>query len=259
MLFPDVERVIYKSNPLHEVIVQLKYPSILRIDTQEPADFQDEIRRIFPIYREKRDDNQIPDEILKAMPADFATLAGVSKNYEFLTANEAWRINLTRDFIALTTSSYQSWDEFSSFLKIALDALIKVYQPAFFIRIGLRYQNIIQKSKWGISKNTNWSDLLNPSVLGLLNDKLIRSEIRETLAITNIAFVDIESFVNIRHGLVKHNPSNEICYLLDNDFYTDKRTEIQDGFRILNEFNTRNRRLFRWCIKPRLHKAMGNL
>src|SRR5262245_21970271 len=67
-LFPPSERVIYGKAPLSQVICQVRYPQILRIDSQPPADFQERIRRIFPLVERQRVDlaNVRPD-ILQMM------------------------------------------------------------------------------------------------------------------------------------------------------------------------------------------------
>ena len=52
MPFPDSERVIYQRNPLLEVICQLRFPSILRIDSEAPAVFQERVRKEYPMYQE---------------------------------------------------------------------------------------------------------------------------------------------------------------------------------------------------------------
>jgi uncharacterized protein (TIGR04255 family) len=53
MLFPDVPRVIYEVNPLEEVICQLRFLPVLKIDTEPPAGFQEEIRAEYPLYESK--------------------------------------------------------------------------------------------------------------------------------------------------------------------------------------------------------------
>ena len=35
--FPDTPRVVYNKNPLFEVLCQLRFPHILRIETEIPA------------------------------------------------------------------------------------------------------------------------------------------------------------------------------------------------------------------------------
>ena len=47
MLFSDHPRTHYRNAPAHEVICQLRFPSILTINTVEPADFQEAIRAEF--------------------------------------------------------------------------------------------------------------------------------------------------------------------------------------------------------------------
>ena len=51
MLFSDRPRSHYPNAPIHEVICQLRFPTILTINTVEPADFQEAIREDFPPVR----------------------------------------------------------------------------------------------------------------------------------------------------------------------------------------------------------------
>ena len=53
MPFPETDRVIYAHNPLEQVICQFRFPPILRIDSELPAQFQDRIRHEFPSLIEK--------------------------------------------------------------------------------------------------------------------------------------------------------------------------------------------------------------
>ena len=48
MPFPEAKRIIYRKNPLDQVICQLRFPPILKIDAEVPAKFQDRIRGDFP-------------------------------------------------------------------------------------------------------------------------------------------------------------------------------------------------------------------
>lgn len=49
-MFSDSERVHYAKAQLAEVVCQLRFPSILRIAAEEPADFQERIRATYPRY-----------------------------------------------------------------------------------------------------------------------------------------------------------------------------------------------------------------
>lgn len=53
MLFSDRPRTHYEKTLAHEVICQLRFPTILSINNVEPADFQERIREDFPQYARK--------------------------------------------------------------------------------------------------------------------------------------------------------------------------------------------------------------
>lgn len=55
MLFSDRPRTHYEKTLAHEVICQLRFPTILSINNVEPADFQERIREDFPQYARKQD------------------------------------------------------------------------------------------------------------------------------------------------------------------------------------------------------------
>ena len=55
MLFSDRPRTRYGNAPTHEVICQLRFSTILSINTTEPADFQEAIRGEFPQYVRRQD------------------------------------------------------------------------------------------------------------------------------------------------------------------------------------------------------------
>ena len=47
-MFSNQPRKFYRRSPLIEVICQLRFPDILKIEAHEPADFQDAIRQVYP-------------------------------------------------------------------------------------------------------------------------------------------------------------------------------------------------------------------
>ena len=51
MISSDNRRYAYGKSQLIEVICQLRFPTILSIDTREPADFQEPVREAFPRYQ----------------------------------------------------------------------------------------------------------------------------------------------------------------------------------------------------------------
>lgn len=71
MPFPNSPRVIYRKNPLEQVICQIRFPSILRIDTEIPAAFQELVRSQFPLFEERQEGGiEIPVELSEQLPRE---------------------------------------------------------------------------------------------------------------------------------------------------------------------------------------------
>src|SRR5258708_12324597 len=70
MLFPESERVIYDKNPLQQVICQLRFPPILRINTEVPVAFQERVKQDYPFYQEKSEITLLTQVILNQLPKE---------------------------------------------------------------------------------------------------------------------------------------------------------------------------------------------
>ena len=91
MLFSDRPRTHYPNAPVHEVICQLRFPTILTINNVEPADFQESIRDTFPQYARRQDVPRIPPLPQGAAAAPPTPVT----NYHFISADNHWKLNLT--------------------------------------------------------------------------------------------------------------------------------------------------------------------
>ncbi len=263
MLFPKAERVIYKENVLEQVICQLRFPTILRIDTEVPSEFQELIRHKFPVYQESNegDNFQLPDGMSQLIPREFMDSFPIRGNlrYQFLSGDRSWTVSLTRDFVALSTGRYTCWEEFRENMILIAQALIDVYVPAYITRVGLRYQNVIDRKKLKLTESS-WKDLITQYVLGLLGEEEVAESIGEHRNATSFMLSSEHDFVRLEHGLitVKDSHPQDHLYLLDNDLYSDKETQANAEHltKKLDSFNAANRRLFNWCITDRLRSAM---
>ena len=112
MLYADNPRVHYDRPQLAEVICQLRFPAILSIGAKEPAEFQEAVRTIFPRYAAKREQ---PAPKITGLGTPNARLeqAQPITNYNFISADGKWKLNLTQSFIALSTLRYQRWEDFA--------------------------------------------------------------------------------------------------------------------------------------------------
>lgn len=256
MPFPESPRVIYETNPLEEVICQLRFPPILRIDSEIPAAFQEAIRVQYPLFTEATTDAlPMPKEIARLLGQDFSIRAG-NPNFTFTSEDELWKVTLTREFLALTSLKYVRWEDFKAHLALPLKACENQYAPTFYSRIGLRYKDVIRRSKLGL-ENVPWAELLEQHIAGTLGLLEFADAIKHAVQDILIDLDGDSSQVRIRHGLTQANSNGEVCYLVDSDCFTKQRTEKEHALRQLDSFNKTAGRLFRWCITDRLHRALG--
>ncbi len=258
MPFPESKRVIYEKNPLINVICQLRFPPILKIDSEIPAQFQDLIKEEFPIYEELTEiqseipsvlNSQFPESIIKQL-----SKTAVNKNHEFTSVDGIWKINLTRTFLSISSSEYKTWEDFSGRLKKPFEALMTIYQPPFFTRLGIRYIDVIDRSKLNLS-GASWRDLLKPYFLGLLSSEIEKS-VRSYENAYEIDLEDQESKVRIVTSFVHNMQSKEECFQIDSDFYYPSRINKDKTWEKLTFLHDRASRLIRWVVSDKLHSAM---
>lgn len=258
MPFPIVNRVIYKKNPLTQVICQLRFPTILKIETKIPAEFQNEIRKDLPIYEETLEwPVDIPKEMAGNVSAELLKSPSftANKNYGFYSENGNWRINLTRNFIALTNEKYEKWEVFRDFLFNIINKFNIIYSPGNFTRVGLRYIDVIKRSSLGL-ENVDWTELLQPYTLGILATTDVGKSIKNYESGYEILLEDERSRVRMLFKLVEQLETREKCFMIDSDFSNSEKSDLESAKQKLDYFNKRASRLIQWVITEKLHNAM---
>lgn len=257
MPFPEVKRVVYKRNSLDEVICQVRFPPILKIDTETPAAFQELLRSVYPHLRESSellfDIRLAPPQ---SSPEELQQVRGTRDimNHEFMSEDGKWKVNLTRSFLALSTKDYIRWEDFIGRFEKALQAFIRVYEPTDFMRVGLRYIDVIVRSKLGLD-GVDWSELIQDYILGVLAADSIKGEIGSYENTFEVR-LEGEGVVRVSTKMVQSSESGEPCYLLDSDFFNRRRLKHEEVLPILGDLHACALNLFRWCIKDKLHNAM---
>jgi uncharacterized protein (TIGR04255 family) len=255
MAFPDAERVIYEKNPLEEVICQLRFPPVLKIEAEPPSGFQERIRADYPFYQAKPA-LKFPAGIPAELAALLATgLPAGPAAHEFTSRDEKWTVALTREFIALTCRNYDRWENFKEHLRAPLEALQALYSPAFFTRIGLRYRDVLRRSALELDQ-FSFAELLQPWIAGALAAPEVSQDVEHSAEELVVRLPDHQSHVRVHHGLAPDGKSQEQCYVIDADFFSDQQTEAPHAIERLNFLNKQSRLFFRWCIQDRLHRAM---
>ena len=218
-MFPAAERVVYEKNQLEEVICQLRFPQILRIDAEPPSQFQDAIRKAYPLYSEEDPTGglgaQLSPEVARLVKGVFAGPT-VKLARRFSSSDQAWVVSLASNFIALSTRVYRRWSDFFEHFREPLTAFTDIYEPAFFARIGLRYRNALTRSALGLNDQP-WSELLAPHVaaeLVPLASGVMEAQHQLLFDLND----DLGSRVRLTHGLARNPKTNEETYVLDADF-----------------------------------------
>ena len=249
------KRFVYEKNQLMEVSCQLRFPTILSIETKAPADFQDTVREAFPRYSVQEEKNQTPDGVQ------------VTHNHTFVSEDGGFKLNLTKGFISLSTMRYTSWEDFARTLDEPLGHFIDIYRPAFFERVGLRYVNGVSREKLEL-EGRRWNDLFQPQYLGVLDDDAVDE------ASVGKCAVDVEMKLDERCAVKLHagpgqirrairtpkglqavqEPENRFNF--DQDLFAAGKTRLPDVMGTLEELHEHADRLFSEAITDVLHDAM---
>jgi len=251
MVFTESQRVVFNKNPLVQVICQLRFPPILSIVSREPADFQEKVRATHPLYEKGPALPQEIAAILAQLPIAAPTQEGIV--HKFLSEDRTSEIDLTRDFVAIATTKYRRWEEFQQTVRLAMEALESNFRPAFYSRIGLRYRDVIDRNRLGIT-DTPWSELIRDSIIGLLADQSIGNNVVSAQSQTQIDLGAAESLL-LQHGSTPL-PSGGQGYAIDADFHTEAKRAGNEVFDVLGRFNREAGNFFRWAITPKLSAAL---
>lgn len=256
-MFANEPRCRYQKPQLAEVICQLRFPEILAIGAKAPVDFQEAIRADFPQFLRRQ---ETPAPRITGTPGNLnlqnqpATL-----NYQFASADGVWRVNLTGKFISLTCTRYTCWEDFAAHLDKPLAAFIKIYKPAYFERVGLRYLNFISRRELDL-EGTPFSALIAPCYLGPLADPEVqeasaaRCSVDAELAIRGGCRVKLHA----GPGLVKRGGVNdqEVKFIFDQDLFMPGQLPVNLSAGALQTLHSQADTIFRDAITDTLHEAM---
>ena len=257
MLFSHYDRYQYVRSPLVEVICQLRFPDILSIGAKAPVDFQEAIRQEFPRFS-KAQERLAPKRVMVDGVPKLVQPEPIT-NYNFVSEDSLWKLNLTQNFIALSTLRYQRWEDFAQRLDRPLAQFIQIYHPTFFERVGLRYINAFSRRALGL-EGTPWSDLIQPAFLGVMAEPDVDERTVRKCSLDVDLALEEGRRMKVHAGpslLSSQKQDPEVKFILDGDFSAAGNIAPDKVASGLEDLHYHAVRLFRGALTSELHTAMG--
>lgn len=256
--FPDSERVVFTRNPLQVVISQVQFPAILTVATETPSLFQEQLRADFPVY-ESTTTLGFPAELSGLLKQGVNLPTAVS--HVFRSADGKRVITLTPTSVAFEDKDYRGWADYRANLFRAYNCVRQIYNSAEPTRVGLRYVDVIQKSKLPLLRpNAGWNDLIREELLGLSSSPSLAPLLQEMMSAAVIRLGEPGgSVVRVQYGvrvLPQLIESDESVFVIDADIFSQAQSELQNVTEFFDGANRVAGRLFRWAITEELHAAL---
>ncbi len=143
---PDKKSQPFSRHYLESVFCEIRFPSLLELETEIPIDFQKAWRKRFPIYEQG-----------KSGELSQAGLSKLSTLHHFGSRDGRWKLSLGSSSLSLATSKYQSFAELVEQVGWVVEQSASLLDTDFFTRIGMRYINKIsaQNSYSGLQGAVN--------------------------------------------------------------------------------------------------------
>lgn len=241
---PLEESVRYETNYIKTAVCELRFPTLLELETTPPVKLQLALRKLYPFYREEQ-----------SVSLNLGSTPTSGKVYIFESKKRDWTISLKPSSISLETKKYTDFDDFNERFSFMYNASSKFLDTDFFTRVGLRYINNVPLP----SNNMDRKDISK-----WINEVLVAPLISDELGSLTAFNSDISGHTEyggytFRHGFAPPaSQSNEqaISYLLDYDYFKEG-VEYDDVIDIVKKFNAQNYNLFKWSLGEEAIKALG--
>ena len=250
---------MYKKSPLIEVIYQVRVPTILLINNKDSAEFisfWNEIKTDYPEFSENFDEQKE----ISINPDGTPSTVRVNKikNFVFLSEDKLWKVNLTNSFLSLSTHKYEHWNDFSKRLTKIITVFQKIFSPLFYTRVGLRYIDLIQRSRYKLD-NIEWKEIIKPYYLGNLinlNNETINSYISEIESLSPNKKIGIKSHIELVNTQNINTNLIEKALVFDTDYYINSKTELDQLEAINKELHSQSHDFIHNAVEKMLEEKM---
>jgi uncharacterized protein (TIGR04255 family) len=248
------DEVPLPNAPLVRVLMQAKFSPILRIgEASGIVSFQEAIRQDYPELTSEQ--SEAIELTLGPSGVTRAPVRTASRVWQFVDAQQQWRVGLSTDFISLEALKYSSRTEFLKRAKAVLDAVFDHFHPAQAHRVGLRYINSL-----GAEYVDRIQEFVRPELSLVLTPDIVEAA---THAIGDMRVTTAEGNLQLRYGLLPPSgtvdpsvmpPINERRWFLDMDLFQEGPSPFNSASitKMLTASAERIYTVFRWAATPAL-------
>lgn len=232
---PEVQVVEFERNFIKTAVCELRFPTLLEFEAKPPVQLQKELRKDYPYYE--------PAQAVSVGPA----VVDRETRYLFKSRKKDWAVSFKASAIALETTHYTNFAEFSQRLETLFTKSRSLLDTDFFTRVGLRYIDEIPIEDGELA---GWvrDDLVTPLTQGIYGTvEHILQEVRGFTAIGRFTF---------RHGMVGSAQARDKVYSLDFDLY-EENVPFDSVLSMVSQFNQQSFRFFSWAIGPKARTRLG--
>lgn len=235
LTIPEVPSVRFERNFIDIAVCELRFPTLLELESSPPLKLQAHLRKKYPGYE-------------KQQLLDNSNLEGVPGRYRYLFRSKKsdWTITIHSEAISLETNKYTEFGDFFSRLTELLQFSGPLIDSDFFTRVGLRYINKIPISDGELKGWIN-DNLLYPLITGPYG--VVTKYLSEVRGCTETGEYMFRQIVSQKDG-------NIDAYILDYD-YSKEDVEMKHVPSLIQDFNKQNFSFFSWCLGPKAWSYLG--
>jgi uncharacterized protein (TIGR04255 family) len=147
------------ETPLALVLCQVRWPQFASLQTD------DQLRELAPIISQSMPDYPLVSEsrtINYLITPEGMTHTEAGSVCQWVSLDEAWHISLSRQFLSLYTTQYNTYGDMDLRLRATLKTLRETVGVRLINRVGVRYVNRLSSEE----DMTNLKSILKPELLG---------------------------------------------------------------------------------------------
>ena len=233
---PTVSSVRYQRNFIQTCVCELRFPSLLELESKPPVGLQKQLRKEYPLYEEQRHVDIGPPGQVKHEP----------NRYVFRSKNRRWSISLRSSSIALETTAYKDFGDFADRLASMIEKSAALLDTDFFTRVGLRYINRVPIESGDLEGWIN-AALVLPLTSGAFGD-------------LSRCFCEVQGLTDFGSYSFRHGTDSEDGkvrgYYLDYDYFAESVPVVETS-PLLKNFNELNFCFFSWSLGQKAFDWLG--